>query len=56
MILGRNNIYGLLWDFDEFLWTLTGRRFSPACIIRIFWPEYSAWLFGKMMGLSGTKR
>jgi len=53
MMLGINNIYGLIWDFDEWFWRIIG--FSPFGIIKWLWPGFAPWLFGKMINRKGIR-
>lgn len=52
-MLGIKNIWGVIWDFTEWFYSLTGLRIQAP--IEWFWPEFGPWLFGKMIGSKPVK-
>lgn len=47
------NIYVFIWDTTEFFYSATGLRLQKP--IEYFFPNFSPWLFGKMIGIKGEK-
>jgi hypothetical protein len=46
-------IYAFVWNFIEDLYRMTG--INLAAPILFVWPGFSAWLFGKMIGVKGVE-
>ncbi len=51
-MLGINNVYGIIWDFTEWFYQLTGLRCQTP--VELFFPNFGPWLFGKMINQKGV--
>jgi len=49
----KYNIWVFIWDTTEIVHKYTG--IDIAAPIEYFYPNFSPWLFGKMIGIKGVK-
>ena len=49
----KYSIWAFIWDTTEIVYKFTGCRIQTP--IEIFFPNFSPWLFGKMIGVKGIK-
>jgi len=48
-----NKFYAAIWNFTEDFYRMTGLRAQAP--IELFFPHFGPWLFGKMIGIKGTR-
>lgn len=48
-----NKFYKFIWDFTDDFYAFTGLRIQAP--IELFFPDFSPWLFGKMIGVKGKR-